>query len=93
MPAKSLPCFYSYAALLIPITFCHTSIVNSEHRYHDHQHHRYRHRHYIAMAQLSVADLQETPSIYESTWNIGDVLVGEDAARLLMEASLFGDEI
>lgn len=43
----------------------------------------------IDMAQYSMEDLDDDPC---STRNIGDVLIGEDAARLLIEASSSGDD-
>jgi len=39
-----------------------------------------------------MADLKDFPSSYDSPRDIGDVLVGEDAARLLIEASLSGND-
>ena len=44
------------------------------------------------MAQLTIADLKEFPSSYDSPRDVGDVLVGEDAARLLIEASSSGND-
>jgi ankyrin repeat protein len=44
------------------------------------------------MTQLATADLKDYPGLYESTRNIGDVLVGEDVARLLIEASSSGND-
>jgi ankyrin repeat protein len=41
---------------------------------------------------LITADLKEIPSLYDSPRNIGDVLVGEDAARLFIEASSSGND-
>ncbi|KAH8785138.1 ankyrin repeat-containing domain protein [Diaporthe sp. PMI_573] len=43
------------------------------------------------MAQLTTDDLKELPGLYDSPRNVGDVLVGEDAARLLIEASSSGN--
>jgi ankyrin repeat protein len=43
------------------------------------------------MAQLTMADLKDLPSSYDSPRDIGDVLIGEDAARLLIEASSSGN--
>lgn len=43
------------------------------------------------MAELTLADLEDIPSSYKSTRNVGDVLIGEDAARPLLEASFSGD--
>ncbi|PSN59416.1 ankyrin [Corynespora cassiicola Philippines] len=37
-------------------------------------------------------NLKDFPSIYDSTRGLGDVLVGEDTARLLIEASSSGNE-
>ncbi|KAF1944132.1 ankyrin [Clathrospora elynae] len=44
------------------------------------------------MTQPATADLKDGPSSYESTRNVGDVLVGEDVARLLIEASSSGND-
>ena len=44
------------------------------------------------MAQLTIADLKDFPSLYHSPRDVGDVLVGEDAARLLIEASSSGND-
>lgn len=44
------------------------------------------------MAQLTLADLKELPASYDSPREVGDVLVGEDAARLLIEASSSGND-
>ncbi|KUI67594.1 Ankyrin-1 [Cytospora mali] len=44
------------------------------------------------MAQLTMADLEELPSNYDSPRDIGDVLVGEDAARPIIEASSSGND-
>lgn len=44
------------------------------------------------MAQLTIGDLREYPSSYDSPRDVGDVLVGEDAARLLIEASSSGND-
>ncbi|KUI53231.1 Ankyrin-1 [Cytospora mali] len=44
------------------------------------------------MAQLAMEDLQELPGIYDSSRDVGDVLVGEDGARLLIEASSSGND-
>ncbi|KAJ0120412.1 Ankyrin-1 [Diaporthe amygdali] len=43
------------------------------------------------MAQLTVTDLKELPSLYNSPRDVGDVLIGEDAARLLIESSSSGN--
>jgi hypothetical protein len=45
------------------------------------------------MAQLTVGDLKEFPSFYDSSRSVGDVLVGEDTASLLIEASLSGNNM
>lgn len=45
-----------------------------------------------AMAESTVADLKEGPSMYYSHRDIGDVLVGDDSAHLLMEASSSGND-
>lgn len=45
-----------------------------------------------AMAESTVADLKEIPSVYYSPRDIGDVLLSEDSARLLMEASSSGND-
>jgi hypothetical protein len=39
-----------------------------------------------------MTDLKDFPSSYDSTRDVGDVLVGEDAARLLIEASSSGND-
>ena len=44
------------------------------------------------MAQLTSADLKEFPSFYDSPRDIGDVLIGEDTARPLIEASSSGND-
>jgi ankyrin repeat protein len=44
------------------------------------------------MAQLTTAELKEHPSSYESLRHVGDVLIGEDTARPLLEASSSGDD-
>jgi hypothetical protein len=46
----------------------------------------------MAMAQLSLADLKDLASSYDSSRAVGDALVGEDAARLLIEASTSGND-
>ena len=46
----------------------------------------------MAMAPLTVADLKDLPSIYQSPRSNGDVLVGEDAAHLIVEASTSGND-
>jgi ankyrin repeat protein len=43
------------------------------------------------MAELSAADLKAWPSSYETSREIGDVLIGEDTARELIEASSSGN--
>jgi ankyrin repeat protein len=43
------------------------------------------------MAELSAADLKPYPSTYETSREIGDVLLGEDTARELIEASSSGN--
>jgi hypothetical protein len=43
------------------------------------------------MAELSAADLKVCPSTYETSREIGDVLLGEDTARELIEASSSGN--
>jgi ankyrin repeat protein len=45
------------------------------------------------MAQLTVADLKDFPKSYQSPRDIGDVLIGEDAARPLIEASSTGNDM
>lgn len=45
------------------------------------------------MAQLTVTDLKELPSLYNSPRDVGDVLIGEDAARLLIETSSSGNDM
>jgi ankyrin repeat protein len=47
----------------------------------------------IAMAQLTVADLKEYVSYYDSPRDVGDVLVCEDTARLLIETSSSGNDM
>ncbi|KAF2679565.1 ankyrin [Lentithecium fluviatile CBS 122367] len=44
------------------------------------------------MAQLTMVDLKDFPSSYDSPRNVGDVLIGEDTARLLIEASSSGND-
>lgn len=44
------------------------------------------------MAELTIADLKDYPSGYDSPREIGDVLIGEDAARLVIEASSSGND-
>ena len=44
------------------------------------------------MAQLTAADLIPYPSCYDSDREVGDVLLGEDTARSLIEASASGNE-
>ena len=44
------------------------------------------------MAQLTAADLMPYPSCYDSDREVGDVLLGEDTARPLIEASASGNE-
>jgi ankyrin repeat protein len=44
------------------------------------------------MAELTMADLKELPSSYDSIRDVGDVLIGEDTARLLIEASSSGND-
>jgi hypothetical protein len=44
------------------------------------------------MAQLTTEDLKGYQSSYDSSRDVGDVLVGEDAARLFIEASLTGND-
>lgn len=44
------------------------------------------------MAQLTTADLKGYPSGYDSPRDVGDVLIGEDTARLLIEASSSGND-
>jgi hypothetical protein len=44
------------------------------------------------MAQPTLANLKEFPCSYYSPKRIGDVLVGEDAARLLIEVSSYGND-
>jgi hypothetical protein len=44
------------------------------------------------MAQLTTADLKQHPTSYDSLRDVGDVLVGEDTARPLIEASSSGDD-
>ncbi|KAF2675725.1 ankyrin [Lentithecium fluviatile CBS 122367] len=44
------------------------------------------------MAQLTMADLKDFPSSYDSPRDVGDVLIGEDTARLLIEASSSGND-
>ncbi|KAH8730361.1 ankyrin repeat-containing domain protein [Phaeosphaeriaceae sp. PMI808] len=39
-----------------------------------------------------MADLKEFPSCYDSPRDVGEVLIGEDAARLLIEASSSGND-
>ncbi|CAN8101853.1 unnamed protein product [Discula destructiva] len=43
------------------------------------------------MAESTFADLEELPSSYNSPRNFGDVLLGEDAARVLIAASSSGN--
>jgi ankyrin repeat protein len=43
------------------------------------------------MAELSAADIKAWPSSYETSREIGDVLIGEDTARELIEASSSGN--
>lgn len=57
-----------------------------------HQHHRDNHHHHIAMTQLTTEDLKESPGLYDSPRGVGDVLAGEDAAHLLIEASSSGND-
>ncbi|KAF2008712.1 ankyrin [Aaosphaeria arxii CBS 175.79] len=45
----------------------------------------------MTMPQLTMADLKEFPSLYASPREVGDVLVGEDAAHLLIQASSSGN--
>jgi ankyrin repeat protein len=45
------------------------------------------------MTQLTVADLMDFPSSYDSPRDVGDVLIGEDAARPLIEASSSGNDM
>ncbi|KAI9154872.1 ankyrin [Paramyrothecium foliicola] len=44
------------------------------------------------MAQLTEADLKDYPGGYDSSRDVGDVLIGEDTARPLIEASSSGDD-
>jgi hypothetical protein len=44
------------------------------------------------MVQLTKADLREFPSLYESTGEVGKVLIGEDDARLLLKACSSGND-
>jgi ankyrin repeat protein len=44
------------------------------------------------MAQSTAADLTDWPNSYDSSRDVGDVLLGEDTARLVIEASLSGDD-
>ncbi|KAL1883282.1 hypothetical protein Daus18300_000340 [Diaporthe australafricana] len=44
------------------------------------------------MSQLIMEDLKEYPSSYVSNRDVGDVLIGEDTARLVIEASSSGDD-
>ena len=44
------------------------------------------------MTQPAMTDLEDGPCSYKSTRNVGDVLVGEDVARLLIEASSSGND-
>lgn len=44
------------------------------------------------MAQLTMADLKELPSSYESPRDVGDVLIGEDTAHPLIEAASSGND-
>lgn len=44
------------------------------------------------MAQLTTADLKELPSGYNSSRGFNDVLIGEDAARPIIEAISSGDD-
>lgn len=43
------------------------------------------------MTELTAADLKDHPSSYQSLRDVGDVLLGEDTARDLIEASTSGD--
>ncbi|KAI3399276.1 hypothetical protein diail_7230 [Diaporthe ilicicola] len=44
------------------------------------------------MAQLTTEDESGLPGLYDSPRDVGDVLVGEDAARLVIEASSSGND-
>jgi hypothetical protein len=44
------------------------------------------------MAEPSISDLQETPALYTSSRSVGDVLIGLDGARRLMEACSSGND-
>jgi ankyrin repeat protein len=44
------------------------------------------------MAQSTVVDLTDWPNGYVSSRDVGDVLLGEDTARVVIEASLSGDD-
>jgi ankyrin repeat protein len=58
--------------------------------YYCHDYHYYDHN--TAMTQLTLADLKEFPSLYDSPRHVGDVLIGEDTARRLIEASSSGND-
>jgi ankyrin repeat protein len=65
-------------------------LYHHQHRPHDHlDNHDH---HVIAMAHLTMADIKEYPGFYDSSRHVGDVLLGDDAARLIIEASSSGDE-
>jgi hypothetical protein len=51
-----------------------------------------RGHHDTAMAQLTMADLEAYPGTYDSDRDVGDVLIGEDAARPVIEASSSGND-
>ncbi|KAF2819104.1 ankyrin [Ophiobolus disseminans] len=44
------------------------------------------------MAEPTMADLKDIPALYTSSRGVGDVLVGQDAARRLIEASSSGND-
>jgi ankyrin repeat protein len=64
-------------------------------RYHHHHHYYYHYHnrhHNLTMAQSTAADLTDWPNGYDSSRDVGDVLLGEDTARVVIEASLSGDD-